>query len=62
MPVPSFFPSENHGVSTGFEDLPENAKSYVRFVEEKTGTPVSMIGVGPDREQTIFVKPGLIWG
>lgn len=36
-----------------FEELPENAKAYVRKIEEVTGTKVGMISVGPDREQTI---------
>lgn len=44
-----------------FEDLPATARSYVRFVEEQTGTPVAVIGVGPSREQTIMLKPDLIW-
>lgn len=36
-----------------FDDLPENAKAYVKKIEEVTGTPVRMISVGPDRKQTI---------
>lgn len=42
-----------------FEDLPENAKAYVRKLEEITGTPVGMISVGPDRQQTIIADPVL---
>lgn len=42
-----------------FNDLPANAKAYVRKLEEVTGTPVGMISVGPDREQTIIVAPEL---
>lgn len=42
-----------------FEDLPENAKAYVRKLEEITGVPVGMISVGPDREQTIIVDKEL---
>ncbi|MBD5205789.1 MAG: adenylosuccinate synthase [Bacteroidales bacterium] len=42
-----------------FEDLPENAKAYIHKLEEVTGTPVGMISVGPDREQTIIVDPEL---
>lgn len=42
-----------------FDELPENAKAYVRKLEEVTGTPVGMISVGPDREQTIIVDPEL---
>ncbi len=37
-----------------FEDLPANAQSYVRFIEDLTGVPASIIAVGPDRNQTIF--------
>lgn len=42
-----------------FDELPDNAKAYVRKLEEITGTPVGMISVGPDREQTIIVDPEL---
>ncbi len=38
-----------------FDELPENAKAYLKRVEELTGLPVAMIGVGPKREQTIVV-------
>ena len=37
-----------------YEDLPENCKKYISRVEELIGAPVSIISVGPDREQTIF--------
>jgi adenylosuccinate synthase len=36
-----------------FDDLPENAQSYVRKIEEAAGIPVKWIGVGPEREATI---------
>ena len=36
-----------------FEELPENAKAYVRYIEENLKTPVGLIGVGADRNQTI---------
>lgn len=42
-----------------FDELPENAKKYVRKLEEVTGTPVGMISVGPDRKQTIIVDKSL---
>ena len=32
-------------------DLPENAKKYVRFIEEHIGAPIEYVGVGPDREE-----------
>ncbi len=39
-----------------FEELPENAKNYIRFIEKITGVPVDMFSVGPDRLQTIVRK------
>ncbi len=38
-----------------FDDLPENAKAYIRFIEEYLELPVSVISVGPGRNQTIVV-------
>jgi len=37
-----------------FHDLPMNAQNYIMLIEEKTGKPVTIIGVGPKRSQTIF--------
>ena len=36
-----------------FEELPANAQAYVKYIEEKLSTPVALIGVGADRNQTI---------
>ncbi|MFP4171325.1 MAG: adenylosuccinate synthase [Candidatus Hydrogenedentota bacterium] len=36
-----------------WEDLPENARKYFQRVEELAGVPISLISVGPGREQTI---------
>jgi len=38
-----------------YEELPENAKVYLKRIEEATGTKVSIVGVGPKRDQTIRV-------
>ena len=38
------------------EDLPPQARSYVRRLEELTDCPINIISVGPRREQTIVVK------
>jgi adenylosuccinate synthase len=40
-----------------FEDLPGEAKAYVRRLEELIGCPAAIISVGPGREQTIVVIP-----
>jgi len=38
------------------EDLPANARSYLRRLGEILGRPVELVSVGPDHDQTIFVK------
>ena len=38
--------------------LPANARTLVERIEDFVGVPISMVGVGPDREQTIMVKLG----
>lgn len=37
-----------------FDDLPVNAKRYIETIESIVGIPISIISVGPDREQTII--------
>ena len=37
-----------------FEELPENAQKYVEHLEELIGAHISIISVGPDRDQTIM--------
>lgn len=43
------------------DDLPKEARDYLRFMESYTGVPVAILSIGPDREETIMVDPGLIW-
>jgi adenylosuccinate synthase len=38
---------------TRFSDLPPLAKAYLKRVEELTGAKISLLGVGPAREQTL---------
>ncbi len=37
-----------------FKDLPKPAKRYVKYLEEMTGVPISMLGVGPERDQVVI--------
>lgn len=39
-----------------YEDLPENCKKYVEFVEKHLGFPVTMISNGPGRDDIIYRK------
>jgi adenylosuccinate synthase len=43
-------------VVENFGDLPKNAQRYVEAVEKFVGRPLTMIGVGPKRTQTIERK------
>jgi adenylosuccinate synthase len=42
------------GVTT-YDDLPGAARDYVRFLADAVGVPITVVGVGPGREQ--FVRP-----
>ncbi len=37
-----------------FEDLPENARNYVEFIEKQIGFPITMVSNGPGREDIIY--------
>ncbi|MGP3972066.1 adenylosuccinate synthase [Streptomyces sp. 6N223] len=56
-PVYEYLPgwSEDITKARSLGDLPENARAYVRAVEELSGARVSAIGVGPGREETIEI-------
>ncbi len=49
--------TEELGTARVFQDLPTNAQRYVRALEQMSGAPFSSIGVGPDREQTLQLRP-----
>jgi adenylosuccinate synthase len=39
-------------------DLPDAAREYVQFIEQRAGAPVALIGVGPGREQVVWTEAG----
>ncbi len=45
---------EDIGQATTFKALPKQAQAYVRRIEGIIGKPIEMIGVGPQRSQTII--------
>jgi len=55
-PVYKDFPGWNENISKirEYDKLPENLKNYIKFIEDQTGLPVTMVSVGPDRKETIF--------
>lgn len=38
------------------EDLPENARAYIRRIEALVGCPIDIISTGPDRDETIVLR------
>ena len=57
-PIYEYLPGWNEDITRSRElkDLPANARAYVKYLEEISGAPMSAIGVGPGRDQTIAVK------
>lgn len=39
-----------------FADLPENARNYVKRLEQLSGCPIVMVSVGPRRDETIILR------
>ncbi len=54
-PIYEFLPGWDEDISHArrLEDLPANARSYIEYITEVSGTRVSAVGVGPDRDATI---------
>jgi adenylosuccinate synthase len=50
--------TEDLGECRTLSDLPEAAREYLRFIEEHIGAPVSLIGVGPGRDQIVWTDAG----
>ena len=41
---------------SSFNELPENCKNYLKTIEDILKTKVTIVSVGPDREQTVTLK------
>ena len=39
-----------------FGSLPEKAKDYLRFLQKGLNAPITVVSVGPDREQYFYIK------
>ncbi|MAA71860.1 MAG: adenylosuccinate synthase [Bermanella sp.] len=48
--------SESTVGANKLEQLPENAKAYVRFIEKAIEAPIDIISTGPDRVETIVLR------
>jgi adenylosuccinate synthase len=58
-PVYETFPGWEDDISSArsMEDLPKTARGYIEALESISGAPMSVIGVGPGRDETIVVRP-----
>ena len=58
VPVYEEFPGWDEDISgaRSMEDLPKNARRYVEALEAMTSAPISVVGVGPGREESIVVR------
>jgi adenylosuccinate synthase len=58
IPVYDVLPGWQENISgiRKFNDLPENAKKYLKRIEQLTETPIDIVSVGPGREETIVIK------
>ena len=56
-PIYEMMPGWTEDISgaKSLEDLPANARSYVKFLEDISGTQISAVGVGQDRNATISI-------
>jgi adenylosuccinate synthase len=59
QPVYEFFEgwTEDLSKARAFEDLPRNAQTYVRALEDMSGARISVIGVGPGRDESVQLHP-----
>ncbi len=58
VPIYEYLPgwSEDISKARSITDLPKNAQNYVAYLEEISGAPMSAIGVGPGRDETIVTR------
>ena len=49
--------SEDLSTMTSEEQFPQNFRDYISFLETELQTPITILSVGPDREQTIIRQP-----
>ncbi len=57
-PIYEYLPGWSEDISKArkLSDLPINAQGYIKFLEEISGAPISAIGVGPGRDETISIR------
>ncbi|MDQ1626918.1 MAG: adenylosuccinate synthase [Actinomycetota bacterium] len=57
-PVYELFEGWDEDISDArtLDDLPKNAQQYIKALEEMSGAPISAVGVGPGRDETVQLR------
>jgi adenylosuccinate synthase len=57
-PIYEYLPGWSEDISKArkLSDLPINAQGYIKFLQKLSGAPISAIGVGPGRDETIQIR------
>ena len=58
-PVIEYMPGWKEDLTTvkSMKELPLKAMNFINFVTAQVGCPIDILSVGPDREQTLWIKP-----
>ena len=52
---------ENLDKINKFEDLAENAKKYIKRIEQMMEIPICIVSIGPERNQTLILRKDFIF-
>ena len=62
-PVFDYHPGWKEDITNtkSYDSLPQNAREYLKKIENYTETPISIVSIGPGRDQTLILRPDLLW-
>ena len=55
-PIYETLPGWDEELKPDWGDLPKEAKDYLDYISQFTGVPLSIVSIGPKREETILLK------
>lgn len=57
-PIYEYMPGWKEDISQikSIKELPLNAVNYINYVSQNAGCPIDVVSVGPDRDQTLWIK------
>lgn len=59
QPVIEYFPGWQEKINNArsLADLPETCRNYIQYIARTLNVPMDVVSVGPDREQTLWLRP-----